>query len=488
MKTIKNSLSGSGHYLFYLGILTGQSACAQKGQDAVRPNIAIIYIDDMGYGDPGCYGNPLIKTPNIDRLAEQGIRFTQFYVNSPVSSPSRVALITGQYPMKFGIHAPIAGSEQNRQRNMNDFLDPEVPTMAEAFHSASYATGHFGKWHMGGGRDIGDVPYPSEYGFEKSLVSFEGIGDRVLFNNDNLSAQSGRLGKGKIIWAEKHMSTSIYVDSALAFIRRNPDKPFYIHLFPNDVHDPHLPDSAQWAKFRHLSDNPFEQKFLAVLDEMDRQIGRFLSGLSELGIRENTLIILASDNGPTDWPYYYATGRYPEGYNGELYPPGFTGGFFGRKWSLYEGGIRVPFIASWPGHIPEGETDSLTLLAGIDLFPTICAMAGLPVPTGVDGTDKSKALLGNPITDVPVMMWEYASNAGGSHMPGNKDFISPSLAIRDGRWKLMIYADSTRALLFDIHTDPKEMHNLVQENPELAEKMAHKVLAWRRKMPVPMKL
>jgi hypothetical protein len=167
-----------------------------------KPNVVIIFIDDMGYADPSCFGNSIIKTPNIDAMAAQGLRFTNFYVNSPICSPSRVALNTGKYPMRYSIHSYIAGSEQNRQRNMADYLDPSAPTLARTLQQNGYVTGHFGKWHMGGGRDIGNVPHPSEYGFDKSLVSFEGIGDRVLFPDDDLCAMSARLGRGEIIWAE----------------------------------------------------------------------------------------------------------------------------------------------------------------------------------------------------------------------------------------------------------------------------------------------
>lgn len=151
-----------------------------------NPNVVIIFIDDMGYADPSCFGNPMVKTPNIDALAEEGLKFTNFYVNSPICSPSRVALTTGRYPMRYSIHSYIASSRQNKARAMADYLEPSAPTFARTLQQNGYATGHFGKWHMGGGRDLGDVPLPMEYGYDKSLVSFEGIGDRVLFPDDGL--------------------------------------------------------------------------------------------------------------------------------------------------------------------------------------------------------------------------------------------------------------------------------------------------------------
>lgn len=463
-------------YLMFLG--------CSNSEKSKYPNVVIIFIDDMGYADPSCFGNPVVETPHIDALAREGLKFTNFYVNSPICSPSRVAINTGTYPMRHRIHSYIASSEQNNNRAMAHYLNPEVSFFARTLKQNGYATGHFGKWHMGGGRDLGDVPHPSAYGYDKSLVSFEGIGDRVLFPNDNLCAQSAKLGRGNIIWAEKHQSTKIYIDSALAFIDRNPGKPFFVNLCPNDVHDPHLPDSAMWENYKAHSENPWEQKFFAVLRELDNQIGRFMSGLENRGLLENTIVVFTSDNGPTDWPHYYNRQRYPADYRGELYPPGFTGEFYGRKWSLYEGGIRMPFIIKWKGHIPAAATDSTTVLAAMDLFPSLCSMLGISHPENLDGRDKSAALLGTPVDDTQPLMWEYSSNPGGSIQPGNKAFRSPNLAIRKGDWKLLINADSTDLKLFNLEKDPGEKLNLTAQNSELAREMATKVLTWRRSMPV----
>jgi len=482
-----------------MGIMASQIACSKGEKNAESPNIVIILIDDMGFGDLGCYGNPLLKTPNIDRLAEEGIRFTSFYVNSPISSPSRVALNTGKYPMKYAIHSALGGLDGIKARHMNSFLDSTATTLARTLKDHGYVTGHFGKWHMGGGRDVGDAPPPSTYGFDKSFVNCEGMGDRLLYYNEKPSLQSAKLGKGKIVWSEMHHSTSIYIDSALAFIRRYPNKPFYINLCPSDVHDPHLPDSNKLEAFRNLSPNPYEQAFLAVLDELDKQIGRFIKALDDLDLLQNTIIIFTSDNGPTDWPWYYRPEEYkaeyqqalyppyPENYHGPFYPPGFTGQLFGRKWSLYEGGIRVPFIIRWPSKIPKGLTDSLTLLVEFDIFPSLCSMINIPVPEDLDGTNKSKALLGKPIKRSPAVMWEYASNKGGNIMPGNPDYISPTLVIRENQWKLGINTDSTDIQIYNLTEDPGETKNLVNKEKKVAQKLASKVLNWRRSLPVPLK-
>src|SRR3954449_5985684 len=174
------------------------------------PNIIQILADDLGYGDLGSYGCE-VPTPNLDRLASQGVRFTQAYVASPVCSPSRVAITTGQYPARHLINSYLDSRKRNREQGMRDYLDPNAPSIARALQQAGYATAHIGKWHMGGGRDVGDAPLPSAYGFDETLTSFEGLGDRVLWS-DELSRMSERLGNGKIEHASKTETSRIFVD------------------------------------------------------------------------------------------------------------------------------------------------------------------------------------------------------------------------------------------------------------------------------------
>jgi arylsulfatase A-like enzyme len=197
---------------------------------ARRPNVVVILADDMGYGDPSCYGGEL-ATPNIDRLAHEGIRFQQGYVASPVCSPSRVGITTGQCPARHLIFSYLDSRKRQRELGMKDYLDPKVPTLARTLKSAGYATGHFGKWHMGGGRDVDDAPLPAAYGFDESITSFEGVGDRVL-PPGKLSEASERLGHGRISHAPKDQLTQIYVDHALDFVGRNREKPLFVELWP----------------------------------------------------------------------------------------------------------------------------------------------------------------------------------------------------------------------------------------------------------------
>ncbi|NNE91663.1 MAG: sulfatase-like hydrolase/transferase [Verrucomicrobiales bacterium] len=434
------------------------------------PNIVMIFIDDMGYADPSCFGNPKMKTPHIDRLAAEGLKLTNFYVNSPICSASRVALTTGQYPARWGVHSYLNSRKKNAERGMKNYLSAGAPTTAKMLKKAGYATAHFGKWHMGGGRDVDDAPLPKAYGFDESLVSFEGLGDRLIIEGNGLAAQSEKLGKGKLTKTPKHKTTEIYVDRSIDFIERNKDGKFYLRMFPNDVHDAFIPAPGEQEKWADVTENPEEQKFFAVLAEMDRQIGRLVKRIDELGLAEKTLIIFTSDNGPTDWPRYYRSG---------LEPPGFTGQYFGRKWSLFEGGIRMPFIARWKGKVPEGRTDSTSPVAAIDLSPTFAKLTGAEIPEGVtlDGVDQSSVLLGGASGRSKSIFWQY----GAPHaklMPGNPKFHSPSLAVRDGDFKLLINRDGTDAHLFNLIEDPREENNLVKSQPAKAAELFGKIKVW----------
>ncbi|MFW6163022.1 MAG: sulfatase-like hydrolase/transferase, partial [Planctomycetota bacterium] len=296
------------------------------------------------------------------------------------------------------------------------------------------------------------------------------------------SKASARLGRGEVRHVPKHEQTRIYVDRAIDFVRRNRDQPFYLRLFPNDVHDGHHPAPGAAEKFADVTDDPAWQRFFAVLVEMDRQLGRLIEEIDRLGLAEDTLIVLTSDNGPTDWPHYY---RDPN----RAHPPGFTGPFFARKWSLYEGGIRMPFIARWKDRVPAGVTNDESIVAGIDLLPTFCALARVPVPEkhDLDGVEMSAALLGKPVQRPKPVFWQY----GGvfSHLrPGKKAYVSPSLAMRDGRWKLLMNPDGSDTQLCDLGQDPGETTNLAEKHPQVVERMKPQLLAWYREVGYPERL
>lgn len=430
------------------------------------PNIVVIFIDDMGFADPSCFGNPQVKTPNIDRLAAQGIKLTNFYVNSPICSASRVAITTGQYQGRWKIHSYLNTRAGNANRGMANYLDASAPTTAKKLKSAGYATAHFGKWHMGGGRDVDDAPLPQAYGFDESLVSFEGLGDRLISNAKGVE-RARALGHGEIIPCERWERMQIQTDRTIDFIKRHQTKPFYVRLFPNDVHDAHVPRPGSADRFKTISGDSYARDFFAVLEQMDQQIGRLIATIDELKLGPKTLILFTSDNGPTDWPRKYLTGP----------PAGFTGPYRGRKWSLFEGGIRMPFIARWTGTIPAGVTDSTSIMSAIDISPTLCQFAGIKVEDDLDGLDRGEVLLGKATHRARPVFWQY----GHPHAilkGGKPEHQSPTFAMRDGRWKFLINPDGSEAQLFDLEADEGETTNLLSSQPKRASAMASEISQW----------
>jgi arylsulfatase A-like enzyme len=270
------------------------------------------------------------------------------------------------------------------------------------------------------------------------------------------------------------MLTELYIDRAIDFIGRNREKPFYVHLWPCDVHDPHIPRPDLLARHARFSSNPYLQRFCAVLGEFDRQIGRLLKFLDDNGLADDTILALTGDNGPTAWPRYYKEG---------FEPPGATAGLRGRKWSLYEGGIREPLLVRWKAAIPAGRVDRDTILGAVDLFPTFCALAGLRPPgAALDGEDMSDAFRGKPRRRAKPLLWEY-DRGGGYPRPGNPSDRSPNLAIRDGRWKLLVNDDRSRLELYDLSKSDEEGDNLAAKNPDVAKRLSSQLLAWRQSLP-----
>ena len=470
--------------LLSTAVFSAAAIAAEPAPDNDRPNIVVIFLDDMGYGDLGCFGNSAVGTPHIDQLAAEGVRWTQFYANSPICSPSRVAVMTGQYPQRWQAYGHFASRKRNDARGMADWLDAGAVVLPRLLHEAGYATGHFGKWHMGGGRDVGDAPHPAAYGFDESLVSFEGLGERLLDEGHGLSKRSDELGQGPTRWVRKHEKTPIYVDRAIEFIRQNKGGPFYVHLWPNDIHDPFKPSDAQINAVPEQSNRQNSgqwRKFFAVLKALDQQIGRFVDAIDSMGLKEDTLIVLTSDNGPTAWRRYYRGG------NGEGAAPGFTDGLRGRKWSLYEGGIRMPLIVRWPGHAVAGKVNDVTVGSTIDLLPSLCAIAGVELPDDYnsDGVDLSREMLGQAETvrGRPIF-WEYNS-LGGNIRPGLKKDRSPVLAVRNGDWKLLANADGSNVELYNLATDRDESEDLAEQYPHRTARMKAGLLGWYQSLPEP---
>lgn len=433
-----------------LTLATSGTIAIQAG--ALKPNIIFILTDDMGYGDVGCYGGRFLPTPSIDRLANEGIRFTQFSVASPICSPSRTGATTGMFPARWRITSYLQTRAGNRACEQADFLDPKAPSLARTLQAAGYATGHFGKWHMGGGRDVTNAPPFAAYGFDEHASTWESPQP-----HPDITATDW-------IWSPKDKvkrwdRTAFFVDKTLDFLRRHKGQPCYVNLWPDDVHTPWVP-----ADDVPKGDTP--ESFRRVLAEYDRQVGRLLTGLKELGIAERTLVVFTSDNGPLPT------------FRGER-----AGGLRGSKLSLYEGGVREPLIVRWPGHTPAGRVDERTVLNAVDFFPTFCAVAGVPLPGGVafDGEDLSAAWFGKPVTRTKPLFWEYGRNNKAFKFPQGRD-RSPNVAVRDGRWKLLVNADGGGAELYDLDADPKETKNLVEAKPDIAQRLTERALVWRKSL------
>ena len=418
-----------------------------------RPNIIFVLTDDMGFGDVGCNGGKFVPTPNIDRLAGEGTRFTQFTVASPICSPSRTGFTTGMFPARWHLTSYLQTRAGNRACEQADFLDARAPSLARTLKGAGYATGHFGKWHMGGGRDVKNMPPITAYGFDEYASTWESPDP-----HPDLTATDW-------IWSPKDKvkrweRTGFFVDKTLDFLRRHKDAPCYVNLWPDDIHTPWVP-----ADDVPKSDSP--ENFRRVLAEYDRQVGRLLAGLKELGLEDKTLVIFSSDNGPL---------------------PTFGGaraaGLRGSKMSLYEGGVREPFIVRWPGRVPAGRVDTQTVANAVDLFPSVCAVAGAKLPEGaaLDGEDVSAAWLGQPLTRTKPLFWEYGRNNTSFKYPAGRD-RSPNVAVRDGKWKLLVNADGTQAELYDLEQDAHETRNLAEQEKEIAARLRQLALDWRRALP-----
>lgn len=456
------------------------AACAMPGQElpSGRPNMLFVLIDDLAYADLSVMGNDKVRTPNIDRLANEGLLMTRFYTASPICSPSRAAFMTGHFPARHRIVSYLDSRQRNAEMGNANWLDPTLSTLPRALKAAGYATGHFGKWHLGGGRDIGDAPLPTEYGFDESFTSFEGLGPRVLLSDDavNLSDKSAALGRGPVVWRPQHRLSQIQVDKAIDFIGRRASEPWFVQLWLDDIHDPHQPSPAQFARVRGRGDDAAETAFFAVLVEADRQIGRLIDTLERNGELADTLIVLTGDNGPVSYDRYYRDGATP---------PGDVGVFRGRKWSLYEGGIREPLIVRWPGRIAVGKRDGETVASAVDLFPTLARIAGADGPPDPDGIDLAPAWTGRPILRRPDLLFAYGGfgTPGKTPQPYLERERSPPFAIRSGAWKLLANADGSRPELYNLADDPSETRNLAAARPAITQQLAATLAAWRRTLP-----
>jgi N-acetylgalactosamine-6-sulfatase len=437
--------------------------------------VIFILTDDQGWGDAGFAGHPHVKTPNLDRLAKEGTWFKQFYVAATVCSPSRTAFMTAHYPSRHHIHGHLSDGAQNGARSMPNWLDPDIPTLPDLLKTAGYATGHFGKWHLGSGEG---APAPSGYGFDAA---------RIVTGN-GATYEEERVKPG--FWAR---ATRLFVDDTIAFIRENHDQPFYVNLWtliPHAKLDPSPEQLAVYADLKPKADDPafgpWMQKYLAKakdlesqmkvfcasLTDLDTQIGRLLDALDEMGLAENTIIVFSSDNGPEDY-------RISNAANGGV---GSPGPLRGRKRSMYEGGIRTFGLVRWPGKVPAGRVDETSLVGAVDFLPTICSLAKVEVPATLkpDGEDLSALWLGGEAKPrESALYWEWLFTVQGS----GDGYFPPALAIRDGDWKLFLDHKGGSAQLYHIPNDPGENTDLAAKEPDLVKSLSEKALSWVKTLP-----
>lgn len=453
-----------------IGCLSATSRAAESPASH-RPNLVLVFIDDMGWADFSCFGNESVETQNIDRLAAEGLRFEQFYVNSPICSPSRTAISTGQYPQRWRISSYLARRQLNEERGMAQWLDPSAPMLARFLHEAGYATGHFGKWHMGGQRDVGEAPLITEYGFDASLTNFEGLGPRVLPLCNAYDGKpprkhalgSDKLGRGPIMWEDRSLVTAAFTSAAVDFIKRaeSEGKPFYINVWPDDVHSPFFPPEAR------RGDETKRSLYHGVLDTMDEQLGGLFDLIrTHASLRDNTLILVCSDNGPEQGA-------------------GSAGQLRGLKTMLYEGGIRSPLVVWGPGlmaHEQIGGVNTESVFAAIDLVPSLLAIADVLVPAGVafDGVALPDVLLGRSQRSRTKPLF-FRRPPDRDAFYGVDDL--PDLAVRDRQWKLLCEYDGSHPELYNLEDDPSESHNVAEENAEIVGRLRNAVLEWHASLP-----
>ena len=417
---------------------------------APKPNVLLIVIDDLGYGDLGCYGNTIHDTSNIDTLAAGGMKLTDFHTNGPVCSPTRAALMTGRYQQRTGIEYAL-GFNRDQGVPLSEY------TIAELLKPAGYVSGVFGKWHIGHVSNFG----PNDQGFTDTWCSNNSpdyhthvsrVGELDWYHNQKLDDEPGYL-------------TDLVTKHTCDFIRDHHDQPFFAFVSHIAVHFPYQgPDDPPlrtlgkiWHKQKlgPLPRSEFPRAYKDMLEVVDRSVGKMINLLDELGLRDNTLVIVTSDNGAYSWV-------------------GSNGPFRGQKADLYEGGHRVPAIVNWPGRIKPGTVSDQTTMT-MDILPTLLAIADVKVPESVqlDGVDLSGMLFEGQTLAPRQLFWRFNNMYNKTHVR----------AVRDGDLKYVVEKDGPG--LFDLRRDPGEANNLIDARPEDAARLEAAYQRWIKQVTSP---
>jgi arylsulfatase A-like enzyme len=416
-------------------------ALALSTQD--RPNVVVVLADDLGATDLGCTGSTFHETPALDRLAASGLRFTRAYSACTVCSPTRAALLTGQYPARLRVTDWIAGHKRPfaklRVPDWTMRLPAEADTLAERFRAAGYATASIGKWHLGG-----PDSRPEDHGFDLNVAGTDKGQPGSYFSPFRIATlPDGPRGE--------HVTDRL-ADETDRFLEAHRAKPFFLYLPHFAVHTPIQGKPDLVEKYKAKADPSAPQKnpgYAALLEGLDVAVGRLIAKLEALDLRRKTIVVFTSDNGG-------------------LLPITSNLGLRAGKGSAYEGGVRVPLLISWPGRIDPAKTDGPVITH--DLYPTLLELAGLEAPE-VDGVSLAPMLLGKGKSRVRPLYWHYPH-----YHPGG---ATPYSAMRDGDCRLIQFFEDGRLELYDLGADPQEKRNLATEQPEKARELLAKLEAWR---------
>lgn len=427
------------------------NACASAA--ARQPNVVLIVIDDLGRNDLGCYGSKFFKTPNIDALATTGAKFSQAYAACPVCSPTRAAIMTGKFPARLHLTDWLPGrGDRPDQKLARPKIRQELPleevTLAEHFKRAGYTTAHIGKWHLGG-EGFG----PSQQGFDVNIA-----GDHTGTPKSYFAPFKGMTGLEQSTDGE--YLTDRLTAEAVKFIEGHREKPFFLYLPHYAVHTPLRAKPETIAKYpgEPTHGRQSHPVYAAMVESMDESVGRIITALDDLKLREQTIVIFTSDNGGL------AT------LEGMKHAPTINSPLREGKGYLYEGGIRVPLIVSWPKSIASHENATIT--SSYDLLPTLLDLCGVPAAEDIDGISIASALKEKHTQSRGPLFWHYPhySNQGGK----------PGGAIRDGEYKLIEFYDTGRRELFHVANDMGEGRNLAADKPEIVKGLAEKLAAFRK--------
>ncbi len=434
----------SGFILILVFIITG--AC-QNQPESKDPNIILILADDLGWSQLGCYGGPY-KTPHIDQLAEEGLRFTNAYSAAAVCSPTRAALMTGKYPARLHLTDFIKGQDFPdsllNQPDWQKFLPLEEVTVAEVLKPDGYRTACFGKWHLSQEKTPPESePYnPDKQGFDEYMVTYK--------PQKNITDPEH----------DPHNVDSI-TNRSIRFLEENANSKFFLYISHNAIHDPVMESRARISTFEgdpELQEREVWPVLAAMVNRLDDGVDKILRKVDDLGLRENTVVVFYSDNGGRD--------RYAS--QDPLRK--------GKGW-LYEGGIRVPLIIRWPLHVKPGSMSS-HMLSSIDFMPTLAAIAGSEVSEPIDGVSFLPQLLGAPGDTSRLLYWHYPHYHGGSGMV-------PAGAVRKGNYKLIEWYQASLTgkagaiELYDLDVDISETVNLIDSLPDIAESLEGELGDWR---------